>query len=350
MTIDAYLLIIYAMAAPIRVTGAWVQLLADWLDRENLPAPEIRAVLDSHAPSDTVPLPRWQRLLDEAVALRPGKVAPGLEIGALVQPRHVGVLGYLVLVCRNLGEALQVYQRYERLFYGRDMAEVAATDGDVEIRWPGEQSLGALADTVSIAALITFLRRLLDDPPAPSLVAFPFPAPEASAEPAFREFFGCPVRFGDSHNRVRFPAHYLSIPFPHNDPGLRVMLDRQADAMLRALPESDNLDRALQQVIARLLPEASATLPRAAAELHLSSRTLQRRLDARGITWQRLLDRSREQLVRHYLTDPSLALGDIALLLGFSEQSAFTRAYRRWTGTTPGKARREFTTSTHVDH
>lgn len=328
------------MVSPIRVTGAWVQLLADWLDRENLPAPEIRAALDSRAPSDAVPLTLWQDLLARAVALRPEQVAPALDIGALVQPRHVGVLGYLVLVCRNLAEAMQVYQRYERLFYGRDMAEISAAGTDMEIRWPGRDSLGPLADSVAIAALISFLRRLLDDPPTPSLVGFPFPAPNsARARHKYEAFFGCPVQFNDSHNRVRFPASYLSIPFPHSDPGLRDMLDRQAAAMLRVLPDSQGFERALQQVIARLLPEAAATLPRAARELHLSVRTLQRRLDARGLTWQQLLDRSREQLARHYLTDPSLTPGDIALLLGYSEQSAFNRAFKRWTGETPGRLR-----------
>jgi AraC-like DNA-binding protein len=68
-------------------------------------------------------------------------------------------------------------------------------------------------------------------------------------------------------------------------------------------------------------------------------RTLQRRLDARGLTWQQLLDQTRAGLAREYLRDRSLSLGDIALLLGFSEQSAFNRAYRRWTGTTPRRAR-----------
>lgn len=64
------------MAAAMRVTGAWVQLLTDWLDRENLPAPALRTVLDSRSPADLVPLPLWRDLLQQAVALRPDRVAP----------------------------------------------------------------------------------------------------------------------------------------------------------------------------------------------------------------------------------------------------------------------------------
>jgi len=330
------------MASVIRVTGAWTQLLADWLDSENLPAPDIRAALASWARDDMVPLPVWRALLERAAALRPQLLAPGLAIGALVQPRHVGVMGYVVLASNNLGEAMLAYQRYERLFYGVDLAEVAMEGNDVEIRWRRDNvSLGQLADSVGIAALITFLRRQVENAPPPSLITFINAAPDDPAEiTAYEEFLGCPVRFNDTHTRVRFSAGYLAIPMPHSDPGLRALLDRQAQALLLALPDSDAFDRALQQVMLKLLPENSATLPRVAAALHVSVRTLQRRLDARGLTWQQLLDRTREQLARQYLADRGLTLGDIALLLGFSEQSAFNRAFRRWTGQTPARMRR----------
>ena len=124
------------MGVMMRVNGAWLRLLSDWLDRECLPAAGVRARIASHAWDDQVPMVVWNALLDEAVALRPEDTAPGLFIGAGVQPRHVGVLGYLVLACEHLGEAVATYQRYERLFYGVDLAEVAMVAGEVEIRWP----------------------------------------------------------------------------------------------------------------------------------------------------------------------------------------------------------------------
>lgn len=329
------------MAHVIRVTGAWTGLVTDWLDQEQLPAPDLRAALSRWAPDDVVPMPVWRDLLARAVALRPRDPAPTLAIGALVQPRHVGVLGYLVLASNTLGEAMLAYQRYERLFYGADLAEVAFENDQVEIRWRTDAvNFGHLHDSVAIAALVTFLRRQVDDPPPPSLVTFVNPLPPPAELAAHEAFFGCPVRFADTHTRVRFPVGYLAIPMPHSDPGLRALLDRQAQALLLALPNSDAFDRALQQVMLKLLPDANATLPRAARELHVSVRTLQRRLDARGMTWQQLLDRTREQLARQYLIDRALTLGDIALLLGFSEQSAFNRAFRRWTGDTPARMRR----------
>lgn len=120
---------------------------------------------------------------------------------------------------------------------------------------------------------------------------------------------------------------------------LRELLDQQAQAMLRVPPLENGLDRSLHQLLPKLLSEGHSRLEQVAERLHLSPRTLQRRLAERGLTWQAWLDRSREELALHYLQDTGLTLSDIALLLGFSEQSAFTRAYRRWTGTTPGQAR-----------
>ena len=251
------------------------------------------------------------------------------------------MLGYLILTCRTLGEAMLAYQRYETLFYGQDMVEVVGEGDQILVRWPGENTTGELADSVAIAALISFLRRQVDAPPVPAQVAFAFAAPAAPVRAAYEAFFGCEVVFEQAHTCVAFPVHFLAIALPHSDPSMRSLLDRQAQAMLSALPGSGSFDRALQHAMVRLMPEAAVTLPRLAAELHMSVRTLQRRLTQRQLTWRELLDRTREQLARHYLADRSLTLGDIALLLGFSEHSAFSRAYRRWTGTTPARTRKQ---------
>lgn len=328
------------MAMPLRVTGSWVQLLTDWLDQEGLPAPELRALLDSRGPADIVPLPVWQTMLERAVALRPDLPAPGLAIGAMVQPRHVGVLGYLILACTSLGQAMQAYQRYEGLFYGLNVMQVQPRGNWFRVQWPAHASTGALADTVAIAAMLTFLRRLVTIPPVPASVHFAFSKPAPDVHAAYEAFFACPVYFSAPFTAVELAIADLHKPLPHNDATVMALLDRQAQAMVTAIPDADHFDRALQQAMVRLMPEGEVGLARVAEQLHLSVRTLQRRLEVRQCSWRELLDRTREQLAGHYLLDQTLTLGDIALLLGFSEQSAFTRAYRRWTGSTPAKTRR----------
>lgn len=334
------------MADVIRVTGAWVGLLSDWLDQRGAVAPLLRSDIARWSREDIVPLPAWRDLLARTIALGDAPHATALAIGARVKPRHVGVLGYLVLASGTLGQALQAYQRYERLFYGADLAEVRIEGDQVELRWPRRDDLeGSLHDPCGIAALVTFMQQQVASPPPPSLVGFALPAPPSLAEQgAYAAFFGCEVRFNEPQTRVRMPLAYLGLPMLHSDPGLRLLLDQQARALLAALPEGDEFDRGVQQILLRLLPDGDASVARVAAALHLSVRTVQRRLDARGLGWQGLLDRSREQLARQYLADPGLSLSDIGLLLGFSEQSAFTRAFKRWTGTTPAAARRQLRT------
>lgn len=326
-----------------RVTGAWTQLLGDWLDREHLAAPVIRARLARFAPDDEVALDDWRTLLAQAAELKPDLIAPGLAIGAGVQPTHVGVLGYLVLASDTLGAAMATYQRYERLFYGVNLAEVRMLGHDAELRWAPTQT-GSIADETAIAALVSFLRRQIPDPPPPSGVGFVHTVSPGHAR-ACDDFFGCTVEFGASHTYVRFPTAYLTRPMhksgPGQEPGLRALLEHQAQALLDALPDPNAFDRAVQQLLLRRLPEARIKIDEIAHSLHLSTRSLQRRLGDSGMSWQQLLDRTREQLARQYLRDRTLSLAEIALLLGYCEQSAFTRAFRRWTGMSPMALRRQ---------
>ncbi|PAU81834.1 AraC family transcriptional regulator [Halovibrio salipaludis] len=322
-----------------RINGAWTGLLTDWLDEQGLDAPDTRDRLARYAPDDTVPVPVWRDLLASGLALAESEPAPELAVGACVQPHHVGILGYLVLACETLGDAMLAYQRYERLFYGEQLAEIDATGSDAEIRWPqGPEPLGLQADGAAIAALVTFLRRQLEDPPPPSSVSFHERA-DSERTRAYEAFFGCPVTFGDTHVRMRFPVQHLQLPMPRRDPTLRALLDRQANAQLRLLPDDQRLEERLNHHLLRLLAEGNPSLERMARALHMAPRTLQRRLGRYDLSWQQWLDHARNRLAQQYLTDPALSLNDIALLVGYSEQSAFTRAFHRWNHQSPGRFR-----------
>ena len=110
--------------------------------------------------------------------------------------------------------------------------------------------------------------------------------------------------------------------------------------ILAELPATDDLISRLEQFVVDALRNDGAGLSAAARALGMSTRTLQRRLQERGIVYDRLVDELRRRLSQKYLADPGLSLGEIAYLLGYSESSAFNRAYRRWTGRTPSADRR----------
>jgi AraC-like DNA-binding protein len=164
-------------------------------------------------------------------------------------------------------------------------------------------------------------------------IRFPNPPP-ADIQP-YRDWFGCPVLFDQPQTSVRFPQALLTLPMRQPDTVLLSILERQADDLLAQLPPSGDFEQAVRRCIARLVREGQPELDRVANELHVSARTLHRRLAVDGINFRALRESIRQHLAEDYLAEPSLQLAEIAQLLGYSEQSAFTRAFRRWSGQTP---------------
>ena len=133
------------------------------------------------------------------------------------------------------------------------------------------------------------------------------------------------------------------MPLKQADPQLIAVLEARADAMLAKLPSgSDHLTRA-RKIVAQLLRGGEPTLAGVAQLMHLSERSLHRRLAAEGHNFRSLLGQVRASLARDYLGDPRLQLAEIAQLLGYSEQSAFNRSFKRETGLTPLQFRKEIT-------
>lgn len=320
------------------VSGALTGMLRDYLDAEKLAAAECRARLDQWSPDSRIPLADWIGLLDCIFAAAP-RPALGLAIGSHIAPRHAGVMGYIGLSCDTLGEALLRFERYHRLVYDGNPASMFVHGDVVSLSWGIEHGMpGQLADETAIAAFTTIVRQLVNNTLAPTAVNFVNPAP---ADPApYQEFFGCPVTFGGTLTHVTFPVSHLACRITHSDPGLRALLESQAESLLRALPSADGFEQSLKEALVRSLHDGMPTLEQVATRLAISARTLQRRLGERHLNFQQLLDRTRAELARGYLLDGSLSLSEIALLLGYSEQSAFNRAFKRWTGQTPKALRK----------
>jgi AraC-like DNA-binding protein len=138
-----------------------------------------------------------------------------------------------------------------------------------------------------------------------------------------------------------FDRTLLSRPLRTADHQLLRILEEHARAVLAELPvPNDDLIGRLRQFVVGALPNDGAGLSAAARALGMSVRTLQRRLREHEIVYARLVDEVRRRLSGKYLADASLSLGEIAFLLGYSESSAFNRAYRRWNGRTPAADRR----------
>jgi AraC-like DNA-binding protein len=322
------------VTADVYVSGGLVGLLLSYLDACGLDAPALRADLGPHAASPRMPITDWWALLERIARASP-LAAPGLRIGAHVKVHHLGVLGYLAASCDTLGQALQRFQRFQPLLHNLSPTLVTAQADVLRVGWdPAYGQSTQLSNDVLVAGLIRIIRALTgQDAFTPLQVDFP------GAEPAdagvYASLLGCPVRFGAQVLLVHLSPAVLDLPINGRDPHLHAVLDQQAEALLQASPQPDNFLTGLQRLIAEALRDGEPSLEQVARRMGVPARTIHRRLQARNLTYKGLLNQLRFQLARRYLAERRWSLPEIALRLGYSEQSAFTRAFKGWCGQTP---------------
>lgn len=259
----------------------------------------------------------------------------GLVAGAQVQPRSYQVLGYAVLSSATLGEAIDRLIRYEKLVGKLGSTALHCEDGVCRLQWhcPLQGDWTRYLKEAAIAGWVTFARSLLPENATPARVCFDHAA--LIPLPRYAAIFHCPVSMNSDWCGVEFAAGLLQLPLTSADPGLRAMMDAQARQLLQDFDATTNLLNEVRAQIARRLPNGEPGLEQVAQCLDLSPRTLQHRLKHNGVAFKELVDSVRKALVLHYLRDERWALIDVAFMLGFSEQSAFSRAFRRWFGETP---------------
>ena len=291
--------------------------------------------------SERLPIGQWWALL-ERVAQVSNDPHVGLRIGKLTQIQDVGVLGYLAASCETLGQAMQRLQRFEGLLQQLAASSVAV-DGDcIRLAWTNENGHSTdLSNEVLISGLLTVLGILIA-PHRIKPVCVEFPRKSDSGLATYEAMLGCPVQFARPQLAVRLRADNLMLPINSRDTHLMQLLEQQAATALKGLEHSDEFLIQLQKAMSRGLLERNASMPWVAVQLNMSVRSVYRALNERGKTFKGQLDELRQTLAQQYLADETLSLSEIALLLGYSEQSAFNRAFRQWTGSTPLKHRREF--------
>lgn len=191
---------------------------------------------------------------------------------------------------------------------------------------------------MTFAALAVLGRRTTNVEWTARETRFQHPAPSDIRE--HERIFRCPVRFGAAANEFVFDSAYLTLPIVKADPSLCALLDRHAEGLLAKYPREDSLVERVRTILKDELNGGDASLESVARQLSLSERTLQRKLRALGTSHNELLDQMRKDLAVRYLREPEMAVCEVAYLLGFSESSAFHRAFKRWTGTSPNEFRR----------
>lgn len=266
----------------------------------------------------------------------------GMNVARTVGRGAYGLLEFDIRCAPTVKDALGRLTRFSALanHLVRYRIETVDLETCFEQRIVGRQDgLGRHANELAIALTVRIARDCIATEWNPSAVWFSHAAPRDVS--ALFEYFGTTsIEFGRSASGIAFPSADLERTLTSHDPALLSVLDEQAELLAR---ERARVGNTLWERVRDLIHKRIAAQPRieeVAQALHMSARTLQRRLENEGTEFNALLDDVRRQLAREHLAREQLSLTEIAFLLGYSDPRAFNRAFRRWTGRTPNAHRR----------
>lgn len=282
-------------------------------------------------------------LLDHAAAVT-GNDALGIHVGLGFRPSSFLDVGYALGSASTIREALTINARYQALTQEIVRTSLKVSDGLACIRcepvMAGEAALRRVMEAVfaGYAAIGYFLLR--DQRPPIELMQFRHHDPGARCQEAYRAVFGDKVRFGAREDMLVFREEIVSLPLPGANPELVQVLTRRLDARLKALRRGASLTEQVRNCLHTQLRAGRPNVERTAELVGVSDRTLRRRLAAEGTSFGDLLLQARKEAADIYLRQPELSLTEIALALGYGDQSAFVRAFRGWNDISPGAYRR----------
>ena len=301
-------------------------LVASGLAEEQLLDPDARIALDS------------QQLLWQTIQQQLAHPEPGLAIGLQLAPGPFSVLGYLLQSSHTLDEALHVAQRYQRLVGEGGELQLQEDAENLQLIYRPSHAQHPANRTRILALMacwVQWMRPLLKNF---QLVEVRFAHTQPVELQDYQNCFACPLLFDAEHYALVLPANQRQARLTQANPALQTLLRQHAEELLARLP-SESLSARVVGLLSAQLGHGEPDRGALAGTLCLSERTLQRRLAEEGSSYQQLLNDTRRQLAERYLQEGRLPAAEIALLLGYSEPSVFFRAFRQWTGLTPGEYR-----------
>lgn len=322
--------ILRALAAAVRAAGADADR---FLERAGVDASTL-AEDDARVPLRTA-VRAW-----EAAAEVSGDPAFGLRFPSRVPRGTMSVYEYVLRSSESVGAALDRMVRYQRLVH--EAVSVHVEERGDELWLAHRLSAPGLASPrhaveAAVAGWIVQIRSLTGREIDPILVCFRHQAPSDVSE--HRRLFRAPIRFGAAENALALPRAVLDWPTVSADPALGAILERHANAALSQLKDDERAASRVRRALADELRGGEPTLALVAKKLRVHERALQRQLAEEGVTFRTLLDELRRDLSARYLAEPGTSIAEVSFLLGFSEPSAFHRAFRRWYGHTPAEHR-----------
>lgn len=320
------------MSNTLSVTVHYAQAILQAAERLALPLPaEVREL----GSQPRIPLAR-QDVLWEAFCTAAHDPLIGLRLGCALQVGHLDMVGALLMSCESVGEALEALLEYYPIIGEGGEFSLHAEGQQVSLRYQEHYQVRQEERTEAVlASLLHMARWITGNKVSPLLLCFQH-APRG-AEALYVELLGCPLRFVAGQNALVFAASDLQLPLIQANALMCAHLRGLADSLLERLG-TQSLSARVQQLL-RSQPRWGKE--RIAEQLDLSGRHLNRKLAEEGSSYRLLREQVLYRMAEQQLRE-SARLADVAERLGFSDESAFAKAFRRWSGVTPGQFRQGF--------
>ena len=295
---------------------------------------------DIDDPFKELNLQKYCGLFNEA-ARQTGNDNFGLHFGQQFQPKQLGAIGYAAVASPTLSAALRNMEAY---FPAHQSQSSFGMIQDSDILWLSYRIYDPrIADRrqdaeLSLGMFCNLFRHALGADWSPLEVRFEHERPDDASE--HERKFAAPVRFGRRTNALAFRRRDLDARMPDQDPYLFSMVEHFLRSRCELHGNPEDFATVVRNQIKLNLGDSTPGVADIAKMLGMTDSIFQRQLKAHGLTFHDLLRAARQELALHYMRDPNMPLTEVAFSLGYSELSAFSRAFRNWTGMSPQRYRR----------
>ncbi len=259
----------------------------------------------------------------------------GLKMEEFIHPTTFHALGYSIFASSTLRDYFERLVRFFRIASDNVLHEIKESETQVSLNIrilvPG---LSHQTQDGWTAAIVKFARMMYRPDFNPMSIKLLRPDPRSPHRNEFEKFFRCPVEFGADQWSLIFNRQDIVSLLPGANPELALINDKVVMECLAKLEKSDLAQQVKSRII-KTLPSGSCSKEKIAAELNLSPRNLQHKLELQNTSYQEVLEQTRKDLATKYLDDGHTSISEITYLLGFSDTSNFARAFRRWFGISP---------------